>query len=109
MCLPCLYRRVALDAIGLDDENRLGTDVLNGIKYNIENPIQKRNRDFNALLYFIKNRMNEKTIRRELFLNGISDNQELKDYTSLALHSYEQIVNWLMKKANQDIFKKAGL
>lgn len=109
MCLPCLYRRVALDAIGLDDENRLGTDVLNGIKYNIANPIQKRNRDFNALLYFIKNRMNEKTIRRELFLNGISDIQELNDYTSLALHSYEQIVNWLMKKANQDILKKAGL
>ncbi|MDD3063198.1 MAG: hypothetical protein PHX50_10280 [Massilibacteroides sp.] len=109
MCLPCLYRRVALDAIGLDDENRLGTDVLNGIKYSINNPIQKRNRDFNALLYFIKNRMNERTIRRELFLNGISDNQELKDYTSLALHSYEQIVNWLMKKANQDILKKAGL
>lgn len=53
--------------------------------------------------------MNEKTIRRELFLNGISDIQELNDYTSLALHSYEQIVNWLMKKANQDILKKAGL
>lgn len=68
MCLPCLYRRVALDVVGLDNEAYIGTDVLNGIKYDIERRDQKRNRDFTALLYFIKNRMTAQIIRQELFL-----------------------------------------
>lgn len=109
MCLPCLYRRVALDVVGLDDETYIGTDVLHGIKYNLEDKSQKRNRDFNALLYFIKNRMNERIIRQELFLNGITEIKDLNEYTALALHSYSQIIDWLRKKANSHILKKAGL
>lgn len=41
MCLPCLYRRVALDTIGLDNEALLGTDVLHDIKFNLDNKHQK--------------------------------------------------------------------
>lgn len=109
MCLPCLYRRVALDTIGLDNEALLGTDVLHGIKFNLVNKHQKRNRDFNALLYFLKNRMNERTIRQELFFNGIIEKQELDEYTSLALHSYRQVINWLKKKATNEIQIRAGI
>lgn len=109
MCLPCLYRRVALDTIGLDNEALLGTDVLHGIKFNLDNKHQKRNRDFNALLYFLKNRMNERTIRQELFFNGIIEKQELDEYTSLALHSYRQVINWLKKKATNEIQIRAGI
>ena len=109
MCLPCLYRRVALDTIGLDNEALLGTDVLHDIKFNLDNKHQKRNRDFNALLYFLKNRMNERTIRQELFFNGIIEKQELDEYTSLALHSYRQVINWLKKKATNEIQIRAGI
>ena len=109
MCLPCLYRRVALDAVGLDNEAYIGTDVLNGIKYDLDQRNQKRNRDFNALLYFIKNRMNERIIRQELFLNGVNNTKDLKKYTALAMHSYSQIIDWLKKKANSHILNKAGL
>ena len=109
MCLPCLYRRVALYTIGLDNEALLGTDVLHGIKFNLDNKNQKRNRDFNALLYFIKNRMNERTIRQELFFNGITDKPELDEYTLLALHSYSQVIDWLKKKATNEILKRAGI
>ena len=56
MCLPCLYRRVALDAVGLDNTENLGTDVLNGQKYNINDLSQKRAKDFRALLYFLRYR-----------------------------------------------------
>ena len=109
MCLPCLYRRVALDTIGMDNEALLGTDVLHGIKFNLDDKNQKRNRDFNALLYFLKNRMNERIIRQELFFNGIIEKHELEGYTSLALHSYSQVVNWLKKKATNEIQIKAGI
>lgn len=74
-----------------------------------DNKHQKRNRDFNALLYFLKNRMNERTIRQELFFNGIIEKQELDEYTSLALHSYRQVINWLKKKATNEIQIRAGI
>ncbi len=76
---------------------------------NLDNKHQKRNRDFNALLYFLKNRMNERTIRQELFFNGIIEKQELDEYTSLALHSYRQVINWLKKKATNEIQIRAGI
>ena len=71
MCLPCIYRRVALNAVGMDAEEKLGTDVLHGVKYNLSNLHQKRAKDFRALLYFLRKRCDEKSIRRELMLNGM--------------------------------------
>ena len=53
--------------------------------------------------------MNERTIRQELFFNGIIEKQELDEYTSLALHSYRQVINWLKKKATNDIQIRAGI
>lgn len=109
MCLPCLYRRVALYAVGMDNEEKLGTDVLHGVKYNLANLNQKRTKDFRALLYFLRSRCNEKTIRRELILNGITDENELNDYINLAIHSYNQVKDWLSQKAPMNIGQMAGL
>lgn len=109
MCLPCLYRRVSLDAVGLDDENYLGTDVLNGQKFDLFSRKQKRNKDFRALLFFLKNRMNERIIKHELMMNGIHDDNELKEYVTLAIHSYNQVLDWLSKKAPINIKQLAGL
>ena len=53
--------------------------------------------------------MNERTIRQELFFNGIIEKHELEEYTSLALHSYSQVINWLKKKATNEIQIKAGI
>lgn len=109
MCLPCLYRRVSLDIAGLDSSDYVGTDVMHGAEYNLALTSQKRNRDFNALLYFIKNRMDEHIIRRELFINGICDRKELDEYVALALHSYQQVKDWISRKGTPDIKRKAGI
>lgn len=109
MCLPCLYRRVSLDVVGLDFPEELGTDVMHGVKYNISKIEQKRNRDFRALLYFLKNRMSEQIIRRELIMNGIYDRKELDEYVALAIHSYEQIKDWIARKGTSQIKKMAGI
>ena len=109
MCLPCLYRRVSLDIIGLDSAEYVGTDVMHGTKYNLNIHKQKRNHDFNALLYFIKSRMDENIIRRELVMNGIRSKQELDDYVSLALHSYQQVKDWIARKGTSEIKGKAGI
>lgn len=109
MCLPCIYRRVALNEVGMDNAKLFGTDVFHGIKYNLEKRNQKRNRDFNALLRFIKDRMNEKYIRSELFINGITDSAELSEYVSMVIHSYDQVKEWISKYGSTDIRMKAGI
>ena len=109
MCLPCLYRRVALHAVGWDSERYLGTDVFNGTKYDLHIRSQKRTWDFNALLNFISRRMNEDTIRTELIANGIRDKRELDEYTELAMHSYEQVKDWIAAKAPAEIKHRIGL
>ena len=53
--------------------------------------------------------MNERIIRQELFFNGIIEKHELDEYTSLALHSYFQVINWLKKKATKKIQIRAGI
>ena len=103
MCLPCLYRRVALDAAEWDDARYVGTDVLHGEEYDLNNRVQKRTWDFNALLGFISRRMNENVIRTELIINGIRDERELDEYTQLAMRSYEQVRAWVKKKAPRAI------
>ena len=109
MCLPCVYRRVALDAVGLDDAGRVGTDIFNGVKYVLNNNMQKSSRDFRALLSFLKNRNNLAYIKQELMLNGIYDRQELNEYIDLALHSYDQVKDWITRKGSDSIKRKAGI
>lgn len=109
MCLPCLYRRVSLNGVGLDDEKYLGTDVLNGQKFDLFSRKQKRNKDFRSLLFFLRNRMNERIIKHELMMNGIHDENELKEYVLLAIHSYNQVLDWLKEKAPINIKQIAGL
>lgn len=109
MCLPCIYRRVALDAVGLDDTGRVGTDVFNGVRFDLNNNMQKSSRDFRALLSFLKSRNNPAYIKQELMLNGIYDRQELNEYIDLAIHSYDQVKDWINRKGNVFIKRKAGI
>ena len=53
--------------------------------------------------------MDANIIRRELFMNGIRSKQELDDYVSLALHSYQQVKDWIVRKGTPEIKDKAGI
>ncbi|WP_280778803.1 hypothetical protein [Parabacteroides sp. PM5-20] len=70
---------------------------------------QKRSRDFRTLLHFLKTRFNEDTIRQELVISGIDNPDDLDDYISLALRSYQQVLDWIEKNGNNTIRHKAGL
>lgn len=109
MCLPCIYRRVALDKVGLDIADLLGTDIFNGVSFQLNNMEQKRSRDFRTLLHFIKTRFNERTFRQELLINGVDNIRDLEDYTNLAIHSYQQVVDWVKKNGNTEIRYKARI
>lgn len=109
MCLPCIYRRVALDAIGLDNPDYLGTDINNGYPYNIDNLAQIRTRDYRSLLLFIRNRFNENYISKELKANHITSEMGLADYVNLAMRSYRQVVAWISREGCPRVKQIAGI
>lgn len=108
MCLPCIYRRVALDKVNLDDVNLFGTDINHGTLYDLDNLKQIRARDYRSLLNFIR-RMTEDKIRKELKANHITSEMGLDDYVRLVLHSYEQVVVWVSQKGSARVKAIAGI
>lgn len=109
MCLPCIYRRVALDTIGLDNPGLLGTDINHGTAYNIDNLKQVRTRDYRSLLYFLRRRMSDDKIRKELKANHITTEMGLDDYVYLVLHSYSQVILWISRKGSDTVKAIAGI
>lgn len=109
MCLPCIYRRVALDAIGLDNPDLLGTDINNGNPYDIDNFVQRRARDYRSLLLFLRYRFNEAYIREELKANHITSEMGLEDYVNLAMRSYQQVAAWVARNGSARVKQIAGI
>lgn len=108
MCMPCIYRRVAMHAIGLDNPAELGTDLFHGTRYfDINNLQRKTSLDINMLLRFIR-KINRPAVENELLAEGIDEN-ELDRYVDLVMHSYQQISEWIFQKGNDVIKRKAGI
>lgn len=108
MCMPCIYRRVAMNAIGLDNPAELGTDIFQPTRhFNINNLQSKTSLDVNLLLRFIR-KINRQDIENELLAEGIDEN-EINQYVDLMMHSYQQISEWIFQKGNDVIKRKAGI
>ena len=109
MVLPCIYRRVALDAIGLDNTRLLGTDINHGTSYSLDNLKQVRARDYRSLLHFLRRGMTEDKIRRELKANHITTEMGLEEYVVLVQHSYTQVIAWVSRKGTPAVKAIAGI
>lgn len=96
-CLPCIYRRVALDCVGLDSFDYIGTDIYRNAHFRIDDTSQQRSSDIRSLIYFLTRNLNREYIRRELLNNGVRDVNEIENYIELTFRSYEQVLNWLNK------------
>ena len=108
MCMPCIYRRVAMNAIGLDNPAELGTDIFQPTRhFNINNLRSKPSLDVNLLLRFIR-KINRQNVENELLAEGI-DEKELNQYVDLVMHSYQQISEWISQKGNDVMKRKAGI
>ena len=108
MCMPCIYRRVAMNAIGLDNPAELGTDIFHGTRhFNINDLSKKTSLDVNMLLRFVR-KMNRQDIENELLAEGI-DSTVIDQYVNLVMHSYQQIKDWIAVKGDANIRRKAGI
>lgn len=108
-CLPCIYRRVALDAVGWGKREPVGVNVFNVNEIGLLNPDVRKGRDFKAFLYFLKYRCNRDTIEGELIANGVYEKQELESYTAFLLHSYDQVREWIRRYGSTEIKRLAGI
>ena len=109
MCLPCIYRRVALHMNGLDNPDRYGTDVFNGIRFDINNLGQQSSRDFRTLLEFIKRRPSIERIEKKLLINGVQDVSRIRNYSLVVDRTIEQIIEWVRINGDNSIKRKAGI
>ena len=109
MCLPCIYRRVALDVVGLDDTAFVGTDINHGNPYDIDNLRQRRGRDYRTLLHFLRRGLNTDYIKAELRANHITTDMGLEDYVTLITHSYEQVILWVARHGSARVKQIAGI
>lgn len=108
MCMPCIYRRVAMYAIGLDDPDELGTDIFHATRFfDIANVTKKTSLDINLLLRFIR-KMNQQDVFNELLAEGI-ETENLDQYVNLVMRSYQQIKDWINDKGDDNIKHKVGL
>ncbi len=105
-CMPCIYRRAALHAIGLDDET-YGRDVCAG-----EVPLDSNYAyadDFRACISFLRNGYSKDEIAALLLENGRLDISRLCDYAGTVGRAIEEIRDLLRDKAVDQVKHGAGL
>lgn len=102
-CVPCLLRRAALHAVGLDDEQ---------YGYNVVAPSMTRDSvasDLHALSAFVKRHPDSDEISRILTVNGPVPFERQSDYVAVVERLIAEVTVWLTDKAPRPILKMAGL
>lgn len=97
ICMPCIYRRVALHKIGLDTEI-IGTDLFNPQKY----PLEKLP-DIPAFLDYMKQSLTIENIEKNLLVNGTLPLDKLRTYADVVLRTRNEIKEWIREKGSDDI------
>lgn len=103
VCMPCLYRRAALNHIGLDNE-LYGTDLFNPIKKDLLE-IQ----DFKAFLDYLNTPLSQESIAKNLIVNGSLPLDKVNSYASVVFRTRKEIKDWISSKGNDRIKRLAGI
>ena len=103
ICMPCIYRRVSLNQIGLDDEN-VGTNLFNPQKYQLENLP-----DVATFIDYMVNPLSVEDIEKNLLINGTLPLDKVEQYASVVNRTRIQISDWIRDKGSIEIKKKLGI
>lgn len=103
ICMPCIYRRVALHKIGIDNEI-VGTNIFNPKKY----PFEKLP-DIPAFLDFMKKTLTVEDIERNLLVNGSLPLERVEEYANVVLRTRIEIKEWIRDKGSTEIKKILGI
>jgi 7-cyano-7-deazaguanine synthase in queuosine biosynthesis len=103
ICMPCIYRRVALYRIGIDNEV-VGTNLFNPRKY----PLEKLP-DVPAFLDYMASPLTIEDIEKNLLINGTLPLDKVDQYASVVYRTRSQIIDWIRDKGSVEIKKKLGI
>lgn len=103
ICMPCIYRRVALHKIGKDDEI-IGTNLFNPQKNSLE-----KLPDIQAFLDFMKNSFSIEDIEKNLLVNGTLPLGKENQYADVVKRTRNQISDWIREKGSIEIKKNLGI
>lgn len=103
ICMPCIYRRVALHKIGLDTEI-VGTDLFNPIKY----PLKKLP-DILAFIDYMKKPLTIEDIEKNLLVNGTLPLEKVREYANVVKRTRTEINEWISDKGSVEIKNILGI
>ena len=84
LCMPCIYRRVALNKIGIDNEI-VGTDLFNSKKsLNVLT-------DIHAFIDYMRQSFTIEDIEKNLLVNGTLPLNKLRDYANVVYRTRNEI------------------
>jgi 7-cyano-7-deazaguanine synthase in queuosine biosynthesis len=103
ICMPCIYRRVALNKIGIDDEI-LGVDIFNPQKKSLDSLP-----DIQGFLDYIETKLTLSAIERNLLVNGSLPLDKLTEYAKVIYRTREEIFAWISQSGSSEIKNRLGI
>jgi len=100
-CMPCIYRRAALNKAGLDNENHYGNFITKVSSIGMN--------DLPALFSYLKRNIPLEKMKRDLLVNGNIDLDVLSDYAEMVLRSKTEVLNLFDDKGSSFVKSELGL
>lgn len=98
-CMPCIYRRAALNRAGWDDENHYGNFITNVSSLG--------NNDLPALFSYLRKNIPIEKMKRDLLVNGNISFDVLEEYAEMVIRSRQEVLQLFRDKGSN--FVKAEL
>lgn len=101
VCMPCLYRRAALNKNGLDTQI-YGRDITK--------PLNRTNFvDLPAIINFLNSSFDLDKMKRDILINGSIPLEYLEEYAKMVLRSREEVMQLFIDKGNALIKSELGI
>ena len=100
VCMPCVYRRSALNIATLDNQ-LYGSDITNAISKNSF-------KDLPALFSYLNKNITLEQMKTDLVINGSIPFEELTDYANMVLRSKEEVLKLFIDKGNKFVKSELG-
>lgn len=100
-CMPCIYRRAALNKANLDNENHYGNFITKVSSLG--------DNDLPALFSYLKRTITIEQMKRDLLVNGNIDINNLTNYADMILRSKEEVLQLFRDKGNSFVKSQLGI
>lgn len=102
ICMPCIYRRAALNKAGLDNENQYGNFITKATSRNYS-------KDLPALISYLKRNIPLENMKRDLLVNGNIEIHNLTEYAEMVLRSKQEVLQLFSDKGNRFVKSELGI